>query len=358
MKKSLVLLFLFIFLTSGLVGVKFALSQSYNAPIVTTNSASNIYESSATLNGQVNSNGYSAVYYFEYGTNSNFGSNTSYQSIGNGGGNFSVSQSISSLYRNTTYYYRLVAYNSYGTDIGETMTFVTGDNYVGCANGGYCYNNQSVLTQNATNVNSNSATLNGYVNGSVNGIAWFEYGNYSESNLNLSSSPTNINGYSNFSSNLYNLNSGTTYYYRAVVKNGERTIYGQTLSFVTGSNYINNYLPNYSDYQYQYVPQQEQVKYVYIQQPTEKVVYQQDPNSYFASTQYGYNNGYYNGYNAPVNTAYSYNNGYGNNYSNVPLQASILGTTSGLNWSTVGLILFILLVVLVLAIVFRRNPIR
>ena len=344
-------------MASGLVGVRFALSQSYNAPIVTTNSASNIYENSATLNGQVNSNGYSAVYYFEYGTNSSFGSNTSYQSISNGSGNFSVSQSISGLYRNSTYYYRLVAYNSYGTSVGQTMTFVTDDSY-NCINNN-CDNSQLVSTQTATNVTSNSATLNGYVSGYVNGTAWFEYGSYSSANLNLFSSPTNISGYSNFSSNLYNLNSNATYYYRAVIKNGDRTIYGQTLSFVTNSSYTNNnYIypqDNYDYYQYQYVPQQEQVKYVYVQQPTEKIVYQQDPNSYFAPIQYGYN--------PQMNMAYSYNNGYGNyygnnSYGNVPLQASILGTTSGLNWSTVGLILFILIVVLVLVIVFRRAPIR
>ena len=91
---------------------------------VTTNSATNVTSSSATLNGTLNDLGSdtSATVYFEYGTDTSYGSETTHQTM-NSTGNFTAD--ISGLSPNTTYHYRAVATNSAGTSYGEDKTFVT-----------------------------------------------------------------------------------------------------------------------------------------------------------------------------------------------------------------------------------------
>lgn len=110
------------------------------------------------------------------------------------------------------------------------------------------YNNAqlSVSTFSATNVNFSSATLNGSVNSnnynnqynnnsSTN--TWFEYG----TNYNLgNTTPQNYSGsYSNsFSQSITGLQQNTIYYFRAVARNSQGTVYGNILSFTTNGNNI------------------------------------------------------------------------------------------------------------------------
>src|SRR5574337_1225790 len=90
-------------------------------------------------------------------------------------------------------------------------------------------------TGSATNVTSNSATLNGLVN--ANGLsttAWFEYGMTSGSYGNKL--PTqSISGSSDTSVSdiISGLSEGTTYYYRLVAQNSAGTTYGAEKSFTT-----------------------------------------------------------------------------------------------------------------------------
>jgi phosphodiesterase/alkaline phosphatase D-like protein len=93
-------------------------------PVVTTNPATNVTSSSATLNGTVNPNGLVTSVYFQYGTTTNYGFTTASVSY-TGNTTHSVSMNISRLNASTTYHFRIVATNSAGTRYGSDRTFTT-----------------------------------------------------------------------------------------------------------------------------------------------------------------------------------------------------------------------------------------
>ncbi|MFA5792059.1 MAG: hypothetical protein WC884_03415 [Candidatus Paceibacterota bacterium] len=102
--------------------------QNNNQPSVTTNSATNITNSSATLNGWVNGNSIYTTAWFEYGTNTSFGYSTSQNSYGSGSSSYNAN--IAGLITNTTYYFRAVAQSSQGLIYGSTLSFNTNNNYI------------------------------------------------------------------------------------------------------------------------------------------------------------------------------------------------------------------------------------
>ena len=96
-------------------------------PSVETRGVTNKTHNSATLNGKANPNYLSTDVRFNYGTSSNYTTNTSWQSIGNGDNSVSKSVSLSGLTPGTTYHYRIEAKNVEGTSYGEDSTFTTKD---------------------------------------------------------------------------------------------------------------------------------------------------------------------------------------------------------------------------------------
>jgi phosphodiesterase/alkaline phosphatase D-like protein len=108
------------FTTSGPVAI---------VPVVTTQIASLVATTTATVRGTVNPYGFQTTYWFEYSTNSNFGSSqlhsTAQQSAGVGTNTVSVEANISALRSGTTYYFRIVAQNSAGTVRGDSLSFKT-----------------------------------------------------------------------------------------------------------------------------------------------------------------------------------------------------------------------------------------
>jgi hypothetical protein len=100
-----------------------------SSPIVSTTNASSITTSGATLSGRINPNGAETTYYFEYGQNplldNPIGGRTSAQILNVGNSNVNVTGNLSSLNKNTKYYYRLVGKNSYGTINGSILSFKT-----------------------------------------------------------------------------------------------------------------------------------------------------------------------------------------------------------------------------------------
>ena len=99
---------------------------SSSIPTVTTNSATNVTENSATLNGTVNPNNSSTTVIFEYGTSASYGTEiTATPSPVDGNSNSSVSANLSGLQSNTTYHYRVRATNSVGISGGTDVTFTT-----------------------------------------------------------------------------------------------------------------------------------------------------------------------------------------------------------------------------------------
>lgn len=95
------------------------------APTATTGVASNRTYTSATLNGTVNPNGSATTYFFQYGTSTAYGKQTSSPSAGSDTTTQPESVSISGLAPGRTYHFRIVAHNQAGTSDGADGTFTT-----------------------------------------------------------------------------------------------------------------------------------------------------------------------------------------------------------------------------------------
>lgn len=99
------------------------------SPVVTTQVASPVATTTATLRGTVNSYGTETSYWFEYSTNVGFSSpslkTTAKTSAGAGTTTTSVEADITGLISKTKYYYRVVAQNSTGTVRGGREPFET-----------------------------------------------------------------------------------------------------------------------------------------------------------------------------------------------------------------------------------------
>ena len=115
-KRLSFLLLAFIFVGCGGGGT------SAVAPTATTNGASSITLSAATLNGSVYPNGTETSAWFEWSTNSNLQnpSITAKKSVGAGTTLLAITESVGALNQGTTYYYRIVAQNTGGTATGSS----------------------------------------------------------------------------------------------------------------------------------------------------------------------------------------------------------------------------------------------
>ncbi|MBO4488109.1 MAG: S-layer homology domain-containing protein [Bacteroidales bacterium] len=199
----------------------------HGAPLAYTSPAYNITENSATLRGAVTPNGLTTHYYFEYGTTSSYGSSTSTSSLSASYSVNNVTKSIYGLNPGTTYHYRLVAYNSDGTDYGQDRTFTTAQNT----------DAPVATTLDATNVTENSATLQGYIN--PNGLSTdytFQYGPTTD--YGSTSSLGTVSGSSSttaVSKNVTGLSPNTTYHFRLIAGNSLGTDHGADRTFTTSS---------------------------------------------------------------------------------------------------------------------------
>jgi phosphodiesterase/alkaline phosphatase D-like protein len=97
-------------------------------PAVTTQLASPVATTTATIRGTVNPYHIQTTYWFEYSTDSGFGSGvltTSHKSAGAGTATVSIEANLTGLQSGTTYYFRTVAQNSAGTVRGDGLSFTT-----------------------------------------------------------------------------------------------------------------------------------------------------------------------------------------------------------------------------------------
>jgi len=116
-------------INGAILNLKTSGPPAASAPVVVTKSANAIGTSTATLHATVNPNGAETMYWFEYSTDSFFtGSslkNTDKKSAGAGLNNFPVDANISDLSPKSTYYFRVVAQNSFGIVRGNSVSFKT-----------------------------------------------------------------------------------------------------------------------------------------------------------------------------------------------------------------------------------------
>ncbi|MFA6524347.1 MAG: IPT/TIG domain-containing protein [Candidatus Paceibacterota bacterium] len=206
-------------------------SSSYNYASVITLNATNTSAGSAILNGTIDPNGHTTTAWFEYGTSSNLSSvsETVHVNQGSGTSASALAQSISGLTPSTTYYFRAVANNTYGTMKGNIYSFTTG------------VRSGTVTTVQATSQSVTSAKLNGlFINpNGTSASGHFEYGKTAslgnrtaDKNLGTSSSVS----FSNF---VTNLSPNTIYFFRAVVNSQGSANNGNILVFKTSRGIIN-----------------------------------------------------------------------------------------------------------------------
>jgi subtilisin family serine protease len=93
------------------------------APTVSSSLATGITATSATVPGTVNGFGFDTTYHVEYGTTSALGAQTAETAAGTGTTNVTVA--LTGLAPATTYYFRIVATNAYGSTASITRSFKT-----------------------------------------------------------------------------------------------------------------------------------------------------------------------------------------------------------------------------------------
>lgn len=201
------------------------------APTAKTLAATDVARTTANLKGQVNPKGSETRYWFEYGKDINFGNVTTLENLASGNAVVSIAVSVSSLEPLTKYYFRLNAQNQYGTVNGTIVNFTTKGPATSSA--------PTVKTNQASNVTSTGATLNGSVN--PNGVEttyWFEY-SLEPMLKSLIGNGTTVQTLASGSNSvdvkatLTGLNKSTKYYYRLVAKNVHGVVKNNIVSFTT-----------------------------------------------------------------------------------------------------------------------------
>ena len=94
-------------------------------PAVHTGIASKVDDSSAVLNADVNPEGESTSFYFQFGTTTGYGLQTIPIAIGSGTGAVAVHRNPQGLLASTVYHYRVVAQSQAGVSYGADQTLTT-----------------------------------------------------------------------------------------------------------------------------------------------------------------------------------------------------------------------------------------
>ncbi len=198
---------------------------TYNKPTVTIANATNVSQTSATLNATANANGYEATISFEYGTTTSYGNNVNAtpQTI-TGNTDKSVTATIAGLTQGQTYFFRAKAINAGGTTFSQSNSFVANSFYP-----------PTVTTATATNITQTTAIAGGNVTDdggatiTQRGICYATTQLPTTDNTTITASGTT----GVFTCNLTGLTANTTYYVRAYATNSQGTSYGTQQSFTT-----------------------------------------------------------------------------------------------------------------------------
>jgi hypothetical protein len=191
-------------------------------PLVETEAAEAVSYDAVALRGAIDPRGAEIDYYFEYGTTDAYGQHTVEFSAGSGTTSAQETQSVSGLAEDSTYHFRIVAKNSYGTTYGSDRTFSTGVK-------------PSVRTGATATIDPEEATLSGTINPHGTEVSYyFEYGltpGYGMSTARTSAGSGAIDVEA--SQRIAALSPNTTYHYRLVAIYGSLQQYGSDATFTT-----------------------------------------------------------------------------------------------------------------------------
>ncbi|HEY1099665.1 MAG TPA: hypothetical protein VGF99_12100, partial [Myxococcota bacterium] len=226
------------------LGTTFGLVLSFStpqAPTVTSNAASPVTSTSATLNASGVANGTAATGWFRYDTTNptvcddTFGTRvpaTGGTSLGSGSTTVNFAQALSGLLPGTAYFFCAIAQNGVGTSFGAVLSFTTPPAV------------PSVAVLAAASVTAAAATLNANVN--PNGAVTTVYYRYSTTNPGTcndtfgtrapTSGGTSLPAPSVVTpvpQNITGLSPGTTYYFCPIASNSVGLAVGGVQSFTT-----------------------------------------------------------------------------------------------------------------------------
>lgn len=200
-----------------------------SVPTVTTSTLVVVSNSVAVVTGRVTPNGAQTTYWYEYGMTSALGTRVANQGVGGGYQSISAPAIVNGLSANTTYYYRLVAQNTFGTVVGKSYSFMTNSNPPLQGIG------PTTRTDAASAITRTTSTLNGQITpNNAEASYWFEYGETTElGNTTAIQSGGNGTVTKSVSVTLSNLKPLTKYYFRLNAQNQFGTMTGGTMSFTT-----------------------------------------------------------------------------------------------------------------------------
>jgi hypothetical protein len=191
------------------------------APVVATAPAKQVGYTQATLNGTVNPKGEATTYRFEYGATTAYGEQTAEQTAWGDG---EERATIAGLTPDTTYHFRILATNSWGTSYGADQSFTTAQEPL-------------VETEAPGAVGYDDATLGGAIDPQgTETIYFFEYGtsaSYGDRTAELAAGA----GTSDVQETqaIGGLAEDVTYHFRIVAIDRYGVTYGADQAFTTGA---------------------------------------------------------------------------------------------------------------------------
>ena len=193
---------------------------------VLTGAARDITPTGATLTGSLTPGGIEAHYYFEWGPTTSYGTTSPVPAVDAGSGSEPVTAetALSGLSPNTTYHYRLVATNSFGTTFGEDEHLTTPGP-------------PRITVESTTGIGHETATIKAKIDpDQLASIYHFEYGETTAYGNETPKGGASIGSGAEpvaVSAALTGLKLGVTYHFRVLASNQAGTTIGPDEMFTT-----------------------------------------------------------------------------------------------------------------------------
>ncbi len=209
-------------------GTNYGATKEFQTPTavegLSTGTVTSLQPTSATLTGTLSPNGVDAHYSFQWGRTTSYGNETPSEDTGTGSSPVPAKAELTGLSPNTSYHYRLVATNSYGTTNGNDQAFTTSGA-------------PRITSKPTTGIGHETATLSAEVNPDELETSYhMEYGETTGygtetplggASLGSGGKPVPV------TAALSSLKLGVTYHYRIIATNGAGTTTSPDQTFTT-----------------------------------------------------------------------------------------------------------------------------